>query len=56
MLNTKIKDLADATDKKEKALLRLTEILEEKYKNLTLWSIINTLWIIVLTIVILSLI
>jgi hypothetical protein len=56
MLNTKIEDLADAIDKKEKALLRFTEILEEKYKNLTLWSTINSLWIIVLTIVILSLI
>jgi hypothetical protein len=42
--------------KKEKAIIRVLGIIENKFKTLHLWSTINTLWIIVLTIVILNLI
>lgn len=53
-LNTKIEDLSSTVDKKEKAIIRVLNIIENKFKTLHLWSTINTLWIIVLTIVILS--
>ena len=33
---------------------KVLSIIENKFKNLHLWNTINTLWIIVLTIVILS--
>lgn len=55
-LNTKIEDLSSTVDKKEKAIIRVLNIIENKFKTLHLWSTINTLWIIVLTIIILSLI
>ncbi len=55
-LNTKIEDLSSTVDKKEKAIIRVLNIIENKFKTLHLWSTINTLWIIVLTIVILNLI
>lgn len=55
-LNTKIEDLSSTVDKKEKAIIRVLGIIENKFKTLHLWSTINTLWIIVLTIVILNLI
>lgn len=55
-LNTKIEDLSNTVDKKEKAMLSAFNIVENKFKTLHLWSTINTLWMIVLTIVILSLI
>lgn len=55
-LNTKIEDLSSTVDKKEKAIIRVLGIIENKFKTLHLWNTINTLWIIVLTIVILNLI
>ncbi len=55
-LNTKIEDLSSTVDKKEKAIIGVLSIIENKFKTLHLWSTINTLWMIVLTIVILSLI
>lgn len=55
-LNTKIEDLSSTVDKKEKAIIRVLDIIENKFKTLHLWDTINTLWMIVLTIVILSLI
>lgn len=55
-LNTKIEDLSSTVDKKEKAMLSVFNTVENKFKTLHLWSTINTLWIIVLTIVILNLI
>lgn len=55
-LNTKIEDLSSTVDKKEKAMLSAFNIIENKFKTLHLWSTINTLWMIVLTIVILNLI
>lgn len=55
-LNTKIEDLSSTVDKKEKAMLSAFNIVENKFKTLHLWDTINTLWMIVLTIVILSLI
>lgn len=55
-LNTKIEDLSSTVDKKEKAIIRVLNIIENKFKTLHLWSTINTLWMIVLTIVILNLI
>lgn len=55
-LNTKIEDLSSTVDKKEKAIIGVLSIIENKFKTLHLWSTINTLWIIVLTIVILNLI
>lgn len=55
-LNTKIEDLSSTVDKKEKAIIRVLNIIENKFKTLHLWSTINTLWIIVLTIIILNLI
>ena len=55
-LNTKIEDLSSIVDKKEKAIIRVLNIIENKFKTLHLWSTINTLWMIVLTIVILNLI
>lgn len=55
-LNTKIEDLSSTVDKKEKAIIRVLSIIENKFKTLHLWNTINTLWIIVLTIVILNLI
>ena len=55
-LNTKIEDLSSIVDKKEKAMLSVFNIVENKFKTLHLWDTINTLWMIVLTIVILSLI
>lgn len=55
-LNTKIEDLSSTVDKKEKAVLSAFNIVENKFKTLHLWDTINTLWMIVLTIVILSLI
>ena len=55
-LNTKIEDLSSTVDKKEKAIIRVLGIIENKFKTLHLWSTINTLWMIVLTIVILNLI
>lgn len=55
-LNTKIEDLSSTVDKKEKAIIRVLNIIENKFKTLHLWNTINTLWIIVLTIVILNLI
>lgn len=55
-LNTKIEDLSNTVDKKEKAMLSAFNIVENKFKTLHLWDTINTLWMIVLTIVILSLI
>lgn len=55
-LNTKIEDLSNTVDKKEKAIIRVLNIIENKFKTLHLWSTINTLWMIVLTIVILNLI
>lgn len=55
-LNTKIEDLSSIVDKKEKAMLSVFNTIENKFKTLHLWSTINTLWMIVLTIVILSLI
>ena len=55
-LNTKIEDLSSTVDKKEKAMLSAYNIFENKFKTLHLWDTINTLWMIVLTIVILSLI
>ena len=55
-LNTKIEDLSNTVDKKERAMLSVFNIVENKFKTLHLWSTINTLWMIVLTIVILSLI
>lgn len=53
-LNTKIEDLSSTVNKKEKAIIRVLNIIEDKFKTLHLWNTINTLWIIVLTIVILS--
>lgn len=53
-LNTKIEDLSSTVDKKEKAIIGVLDIIENKFKTLHLWNTINTLWIIVLTIVILS--
>lgn len=55
-LNTKIEDLSSTVDKKEKAMLSAFNTVENKFKTLHLWDTINTLWMIVLTIVILSLI
>lgn len=55
-LNTKIEDLSSTVDKKEKAMLSIFNTVENKFKTLHLWDTINTLWMIVLTIVILSLI
>lgn len=55
-LNTKIEDLSSTVDKKEKAMLSVFNTVENKFKTLHLWDTINTLWMIVLTIVILSLI
>lgn len=55
-LNTKIEDLSSTVDKKEKTIIRVLNIIENKFKTLHLWSTINTLWMIVLTIVILNLI
>lgn len=55
-LNTKIEDLSSTVDKKEKAIIGVLSIIENKFKTLHLWNTINTLWIIVLTIVILNLI
>lgn len=55
-LNTKIEDLSSTVDKKEKAMLSAFNIVENKSKTLHLWTTINTVWTIVLTIVILSLI
>lgn len=55
-LNTKIEDLSSIVDKKEKAMLSVFNTVENKFKTLHLWDTINTLWMIVLTIVILSLI
>lgn len=55
-LNTKIEDLSSTVNKKEKAMLSAFNIVENKFKTLHLWDTINTLWMIVLTIVILSLI
>lgn len=55
-LNTKIEDLSSTVDKKEKAIIGVLNIIENKFKTLHLWSTINTLWMIVLTIVILNLI
>lgn len=55
-LNTKIEDLSSTVDKKEKAMLSIFNIVENKSKTLHLWGTINTLWMIVLTVVILSLI
>lgn len=55
-LNTKIEDLSNTVDKKEKAMPSAFNIVENKFKTLHLWDTINTLWMIVLTIVILSLI
>lgn len=53
-LNTKIEDLSSTVDKKEKAMLSVLNTVENKFKTLHLWNTINILWIIVLTIVILS--
>lgn len=53
-LNTKIEDLSDSVEKRERLLLKFTETLEKRYKNLTLWTTINTLWIIALMVLILS--
>lgn len=53
-LNTKIEDLSNTVDKKERAMLSIFNIVENKFKTLHLWDTINTLWMIVLTIVILS--
>lgn len=55
-LNTKIEDLSNTVDKKERAILSVFNTVENKFKTLHLWNTINILWMIVLTIVILSLI